>query len=156
MLTARQRRGTFALPIRQAVLVPSTQGIRSQKKLTSTQFKTRVNSVRRWLSSKFGGYTSIKATGGYILANGRLVKEKVVRVESFSTREAFNKNKSALIRQLKIWARQWGQESVGYEFEDDLILFPRKRKTRMTTSRRRKLLANLRKARAAKKRKKRR
>ena len=130
-LTKAQKKRIFHLPIKQTVIVPSTSGIISQKTISKTQMNIRVNDVRRFLSKNFGGYTSVKATGGFILLkNGKLVKEKVVKVTSFSTKGNFKQFRPIVIKQIGIWGNKWKQESIGYEYEGDLfIITPPKTKT---------------------------
>lgn len=80
----------------------------------------RVAQVRKYLSSKYGGYTSVSGTGGYVMQSGKLVKEPVVRVCSFSTRADYVKARNKMDRQVIQWAKKWVQESVGYEKEGDM------------------------------------
>jgi hypothetical protein len=51
------------LPIEQAVLVPSTEGIHKQQQISDREFNKRVEEVRHYLSSKYGGYTYIWKKG---------------------------------------------------------------------------------------------
>lgn len=113
------------LPIETAVYVPSTD--KSQKiQRYPTQVK-RVQEVRKFLSKKFGGYTSIRATGGYVIKkSGRLVREPSVKVVSFSKVKDFKKHKTALVKQVKKWGKSWGQESMGLEWEGDMWYLPMK------------------------------
>ena len=121
-LTPKQKKRTFHLPIAQSVIVPSTSGIKAQKKISKAELKKRVNNVRRFLSKRFGGYTDIKATGGYVLRNGKLVKERVIKVTSFATKDTFKKHRLEVIRQIGSWGRKWKQESIAYEHEGDLFI----------------------------------
>jgi len=152
-LTEKQKRRTFHLPIEQAVIVPSTSGVRSQKKISQAQLKTRVNNVRRFLSNRFGGYTSVKAVGGFVLKDGKLVKEKAVKVTAFASKEDFKKKRSQVIKQVGIWGKRWKQEAISYEHEGDLFLIRPPIKRRFTPSQRRVMLNNLAKARRIKARK---
>jgi hypothetical protein len=121
-LTSEQKKRTFHLPVEQVVIVPSTSGAKSQKKLTKADLNTRVNNVRRFMSKRFGGYTSAKATGGFVLRDGKLVKERVVKVTSFATQQDYKKHGSEVISQVGRWGRKWKQESVSYENEGDLFI----------------------------------
>jgi hypothetical protein len=121
-LTSEERKRTFYLPVENTVYVPSTYGVKEQKKISDEEMDKRVDETRSYLSDKFGGYTSIKATGGYVLKDGRLVKEKVVKVSSFSTKKDFNKNEPELINQIGRWGNKWKQESISYENEGDLFI----------------------------------
>jgi|TARA_R100000049_G_C1942034_1_gene86353 hypothetical protein len=152
-LTEEQRKRTFHLPIRQSVLVPSTSGIKEQKRISNDKLKKRVNNVRKFLSKRFGGFTDVKATGGFVLRNGKLVKERVVKVTSFATKKDFKKHKSSVLKKVSTWGKKWKQEAVSYTNEGDLfIIEPKKKKRTITPTTRRKLLANLVKARKAIKR----
>ncbi len=127
-LTSEQRRRTFHLPIKQSVIVPSTSGLKAQRKISQRQLKLRVDNVRKFMSKRFGGFTDIKATGGFVLRNGRLVKERVFKVISFSTKKDFKKHKPEVIKQIGRWGNKWKQESISYENEGDLfIIEPPKR-----------------------------
>ncbi len=127
-LTEEQRKRTFHLPIEQAIIVPSTSGIKTQRKISKAKLNKRVNNVRRFLSNRFGGYTSVKTIGGFVLKDGKLVKERAVKVTAFATRKDFKKNRGEVIKQIGSWGRKWQQESVGFEHEGDLfIIEPPKR-----------------------------
>jgi len=118
-LTPAQRKKMFHLEVEQAVLVPSTKA--GQKKVKPATMQRRVAEVRKYLSRKFGGYTSVRGVGGYYSdKKKKLIKEQVVKVTSFSTRKSFNKNKDAVLRKLSQLSKKWGQESMGYEHEGDL------------------------------------
>lgn len=105
--------------IYQAVLVPSTIG--ETKQISKKAFKKRVYKTERFLSQKFGGYTGLAGSGGYIFKEGKrkgqLGRDTVVKVESFADRASFNKAKRKLDGFLHARAREWGQETVGYELE---------------------------------------
>ena len=127
-LTPEQRKRTFHLPIKQAVIVPSTSGVKAQKRISQKQLIKRVNNVRRFMSKRFGGFTDVKATGGFVLRNGKIVKERVIKVTAFATKKDFKKHKQEVIRQVGSWGKKWKQQSVSYEHEGDLfIIEPKKR-----------------------------
>lgn len=121
-LTAEERKRTFYLPVENAIYVPSTYGVKDQKKISDKEMEKRVNEVRTYLSKKFGGYTSVEATGGFVLKDGKLVKERVVKVTAFSTKREFNKDEPELINQVGRWGNKWKQESISYENEGDLFI----------------------------------
>ena len=105
--------------------------------------QVRKNTTFRW-----------KATGGFVLKDGKLVKEKVVRVTSFATKKSFDKNRSKVIKQVGAWGNKWKQEAVSYEHEGDLfIITPTKVKrtiVKRTTQQKKVMLSNLVKARRIK------
>lgn len=149
-LTKPQSKATFHLEVEQAVIVPSTTG--KDKKISDVEFKKRVKEVKKYLSNKFGGYTSVKATGGYYSKGKGLIQEKVARVVSFSEKQNYKKNKNALIKKMGSWRKKWKQESMGYEHEGDLYYFGKgiEKKKKISPTTRRKLLLNLKKARKIK------
>lgn len=106
------------MPIRTAIIVPSTTN--KDEKISRADFQKRINETRAFLSRKNGGYTSVRGVGGYVKQDGGLVKENVAVVESYTTKQDFVKNKKAVESFLKRKGREWGQESMGYEHEDDL------------------------------------
>jgi hypothetical protein len=149
-LTKPQRKRTFHLEVEQAVIVPSTKA--KNKPVNDVVFKSRVKEVKKYLSNKFGGYTSVKGTGGYYSKGKGLIQEKVARVVSFSEKDNYKKNKQALIKKLGSWRKKWGQESMGYEHEGDLYYFGKgvEKSRKISPATRRKLLINLKKARKIK------
>lgn len=134
VLTKELKRRTDVLPIEQTVYVPSTSGIKEQRKISKKQFSGRVNEVRGFLSKRFGGFTSVEGVGGWLDSEGkkeRLVKENVVKVTSFSKRPEYRKHHNELINQLGTWGKNWKQSSIGYEQEGDLFYVkPPQRRTR--------------------------
>jgi hypothetical protein len=125
--TKEQAKRTFFLPVENVVYIPSTYGVKNQKRITKKEMDKRVEEVRSFLFKKFGGYTTAKATGGYTLKNGKMIREPVIKVTSFSTKKDFNKNEPALITQIGKWGNKWKQESISYENEGDLfIISPKK------------------------------
>jgi len=130
-LTPSQKKGVDKYSIEQAILVPSTT--KADKKIPKAKYNQRVAEVRKYLSQKFGGYTSVKAVGGYYSEpKKKVIQEKVMKVTGFATKKDFKKNKPALIKQLKVWGKKWGQESMGYEHEGDLYYFPQAKTMRKT------------------------
>ena len=112
-------RKAFQLPIETIVYVPSTD--KTQKEVPIEQMNKRVDEVRKWLAKRYGGYTSSQNVGGYVMRNGLVVHEDVVKVTAYSTVENFKKYKSLVLARLKRWCKKWGQESIGYEYEGDLL-----------------------------------
>jgi hypothetical protein len=107
-------------PIETVVYVPSTD--KNQHKILPEEMDKRVNEVRKWLSKRYGGYTSTNAIGGYAMKrSGIVVQEDVVKVTAYATEEKFKKYKSLALVRLKRWAKKWGQESIAYEYEGDLL-----------------------------------
>lgn len=112
----------FQLPLEMVVYVPSTQDV--DKVISVDEMDSRVDEVKQYLASKFGGYSSADKLGGFVDSKGSLVNEDVVQVTSFSTKEAYDEHKEELIQQLAKWGKEWGQEAIGFEFEGDLMYVP--------------------------------
>lgn len=114
----------FHLPLELAVYVPSTQDV--DKVISESELKERVDEVSEYLARLFGGFTKSDKVGGFMASNSELVTEDVVPVVSFATKDAFEANKNKLVMKLSEWAKRWGQEAIGFEFEGDLYYVPEK------------------------------
>ncbi len=114
----------FHLPIEMAVYVPSTQDVNNV--ISVDEMDKRVREVKEYLANKFGGYTSAEKIGGFVDSQAELVNEEVVQITAFSTKEAYEENKEALVQKLSEWAKEWGQEAIGFEYEGDLMYVPQK------------------------------
>ena len=114
----------FHLPLELAVYVPSTQDV--DKVISDSELDARVNEVSKYLARIFGGFTKSDKVGGFMSLQSELVTEEVVPVVSFATKEDYEANKNKLVTKLSEWARKWGQEAIGFEFEGDLYYVPQK------------------------------
>ena len=114
----------FHLPLELAVYVPSTQDV--DEVISEAELNARVNEVSKYLASTFGGFTKSERVGGFMTSKSELVTEDVVPVVSFATKEDYQANKNKLVEKLSEWARKWGQEAIGFEFEGDLYYVPQK------------------------------
>jgi PBP1b-binding outer membrane lipoprotein LpoB len=114
----------FHLPIEVSVYVPSTQDV--DKVVSKSEMKLRVEEVKKYLATLFGGFSSSSVEGGFLASDGKVVKENVERVVSFAEKSDFDKNKEALVQKASEWAAKWGQEAIGLEHEGDLYYVPQK------------------------------
>jgi hypothetical protein len=114
----------FHLPLELAVYVPSTQDV--DKVISDSELDARVDEVSKYLATMFGGFTKSDKIGGFVSSKSELVTEEVVPVVSFATKEDYEANKNKLVTKLSEWARKWGQEAIGFEFEGDLYYVPQK------------------------------
>ena len=81
----------------------------------------RVEETQQFMSVHFGGYTDIKAEGGYVSGkSGKVLKDKTVSVIGFASAENFLKHRDELKEWMMNKVSEWGQETLGFEFEDDL------------------------------------
>jgi hypothetical protein len=85
-----------------------------------------VKETRKFLSDTNGGYTSVKAVGGFTDAKGKVVKEPVIVVESYATNKGYKKNRRKVRRFLERKGSAWKQEAMGYEHENDLYYVDKK------------------------------
>ena len=108
-------------PYQLKIYVPSTV---LDTPISQSEHKTRINNTERFLSSLFGGYTSAEVTGGYYSQDDGLISEPVVVVSSWATPENYQKHKEKIERFIKTKQNEWGQEAIGFEFEDDFFMFP--------------------------------
>lgn len=114
------------LPIQFSIIVPSTK---MNKKISASSFSKRVDSEKRFFSKNFGGDTSVRATGSFILKKGRkdiLVKERSAIVESSTTPKVFNSKRKILIRHIISRKKEWKQDSIFFKLEGEAFIFPRK------------------------------
>ena len=108
----------FHLPIEMAVLVPSTT--KKSKSISKAAYHAGLSHTQKYLGRVYGGYTSVSARGGYVSHGGKLIRERVGEVKSFTTRKEFMSHRKGLYRWLRSHGKQWGQENMGYEYEGDL------------------------------------
>ena len=123
-VSEKETKNIFHLPYEFTVYVPSTKGV--SENISEKEFKERIKEVETKLANLFGGFSATNIQGGYMSTHEELVKEKIVKVTSYCTAEAFNKNKIKLLQQISDWSREWGQEAIGLEFEGDLMYVPQK------------------------------
>jgi hypothetical protein len=81
----------------------------------------RVLEVKSFLANLFGGFNSVKVEGGFESSDKGLIEEDAVRVVAFSTEDGFENKFEKLVYQVKMWCKEWSQESIGLEFENDLF-----------------------------------
>jgi DNA repair protein RadC len=111
-------KSSFALPYQIAIYVPSTKD--KNVVISDLELESRVDEVKKYLSELFGGFNSVKVEGGYESKDRGLIKEDAVRVVAFANKEDINQKLKKLISKIKYWCSEWGQESMGVEFENDM------------------------------------
>jgi len=128
-ISPAKAKSIFHLPIEQEIFVPSTTN--ASKLIKQKAYDKRINTVRGFLSKEFGGFTSVSGTGGYYSSDkNSVIKEPVTVVTSFAQIEGFPQKQKHLLSQLSKWRKQWGQESMGYEFEGDLYYMGKQERKR--------------------------
>jgi len=109
----------FELPVEMAIYVPSTE--KANQVISKRDYLNRIDDVRSFLATTFGGYSSDSIDGGYVSDEKGLIQEDVTKVTAFSTKEKLEDKVQSLIAQIRIWCKEWGQESIGFEFEGDMF-----------------------------------
>ena len=108
-------------PYQIKIYVPSTV---IDTPISQEKHESRVKNTQRFLSSLFGGYTSAEVTGGYYSNDDGLISEPVVVVSSWATPDNYQQHKDKIESFIIAKQQDWGQEAIGFEFEDDFFMFP--------------------------------
>ena len=112
---------TTEAPYEVKVYVPST---RLDEEIPKEEYRERIKETQAFLADLFGGYTSLGAKGGYVSDVEGLISEPVVLVTCWAARQAYEDNLPRLEEFLKAKREEWGQEVIGFEFENDFFMFP--------------------------------
>jgi hypothetical protein len=105
------------LPIRCVVYVPSTQG---DKPIGSKEFMDRREHAAQELVKMFGGCRETLAKGRYLNREGEIVEEDVAVLTGYGQPEKYLEKRDRFIKWLLKKKREWGQETLGFEFGSDL------------------------------------
>lgn len=115
----RTKKGQISrLPVQMAVYVPSTI---KEKRISSSQWRARVNETVRFLNRAFGGTTRVRGIGSWE-ENKKTINEPVYVVESFAKVRDYTQTQLKLKRWLRIRRRKWKQYVLSFEFENDLYM----------------------------------
>jgi hypothetical protein len=98
---------------RAVIYVPSTTD--QNKKIPERQFQKRINLVSRAITETFGGDTVQRMSFGSEIRNGRLIAEKIARIEFFTTPKGYKENDYGVGRMVHSLAKKWGQWGISYE-----------------------------------------
>ena len=100
------------------IYVPSTTNVGS--KINPTEMDVRVDSVGKFVADKFGGFTKTETDGGYKATDGDIIEEDIVKVSVFAKDFDWDKHEDEVVTKVKEWAKKWGQEAIGFEYEGKL------------------------------------
>jgi hypothetical protein len=100
------------------IYVPSTSNVGD--KISEEELESRVKEVENYVANEFGGYTETETDGGYKSQSGEIIEEDIVKVSVFANEKDWSKNEAKVVSKVKEWARKWGQEAIGFEYEGDL------------------------------------
>ena len=113
------------LPVQFSIIVPSTE---FDKKIKAKDFTKRIDSEKKYFDKKFGGDTTIREVGSYVLKKGKkdiLIKEKGAVVESSTIPAVYNKNRSSLASHIKKRQKDWKQNSVLFRIQSESFIYPK-------------------------------
>lgn len=113
--TKRQQNSANKIHI--VIYVPSTKQF--SKPVTGREFKKRIRETAKFLNRTFGGTTRISGIGSYTL-NEKIIDERVVKVETFTKVKDYHKADLKVKKFIQQKRRSWGQDSIGYEFEETM------------------------------------
>lgn len=99
------------------IFVPSTQDVYTP--VSKSVFTKRVKLTSDFLANLFGGTTKISGTGAYQSKRG-LVTERVAEVETFTKPKSYEQKKDKLHKWILARKKDWGQESIAVEYEEDM------------------------------------
>mgnify|MGYP003132449054 CR=1 FL=1 len=100
------------------IYVPSTSNVGD--KISQKELSRRVNEVEKFVANEFGGYTETETDGGYKSQSGEIVEEDIIKVSVFANNKDWKENENKVVSKVKKWAKDWGQEAIGFEYEGDL------------------------------------
>lgn len=100
---------------RAVIYVPSTS--EQSKKIPDKQFQNRINLVSRAITETFGGNTVQRMSYGSEIRNGRLIAEKIARIEFFTTPTSYKQNDADVGKMVHQLAKKWGQWGISYEYQ---------------------------------------
>jgi hypothetical protein len=102
------------------IIVPSTRN--QEQRIGPGAFNKRVREATEFFTKLFGGATITVAEGSYKGRRGRVMEEPVAVINVYTTTNDWNKNDKHVKRWLMKKKTNWGQESMGFMFDEDLIL----------------------------------
>jgi HAD superfamily hydrolase (TIGR01662 family) len=108
-------------PYEVKVYVPSTA---IDEPVTEREFRKRIVETQEFLSTLFGGFTTLQAQGGYMSDMEGLITEPVVVVATWASQQDYADRLEDLEEFLRVKRTEWQQEVIGFEFENDFFMFP--------------------------------
>jgi hypothetical protein len=90
------------------------------KPASESEIENRIEDVTEFVKRHFGEFVVQDMGSSYIDREGNLVMRKTIQITSYPSDEEFNFHKRHLVNQLSLWARDWGQEFMILEHEEDI------------------------------------
>lgn len=100
------------------VYIPSTRD--KSIKIHVKTFNARIKEVGHWLTQKFAGATIDYVYGEYKYKE-KIIGEDVAIISVFTTSELYNKQDLELKKYLREKKYAWGQDSIGFEYQDKMV-----------------------------------
>jgi hypothetical protein len=91
------------------------------KPATDSEIQNRIDDVKSFVQNHFGEFVIQDLASSYIDREGKLIMQKNIQISSYPSDEQFLAHKNILINQISLWARDWGQEFMVMEFEDEMF-----------------------------------
>jgi hypothetical protein len=107
------------LPNELTILIPLFD--RNDKPASDEEIDNRVKDVKDFLQAYFGEFVMQDMGSSYIDQEGNLMMRKTIQITSYPSDEEFNYHKQHLMKQLSIWASEWGQDFMILEYEDNMF-----------------------------------
>ncbi len=112
----KERESPYKFNVHVRVIVPST--IEKSRRITDSEFRSRIAETKNLMIRLFGGHTTIQAQGGYHSDDLRQdIEEEVAVVEVFTQRKDYLARDKVLRDWLKRKRIEWGQESMAFSIE---------------------------------------
>jgi len=111
------------LPVQVSIIVPSTT--ENNRHLTEEEFQNRVDDEKKWMDTQFGGDTTIKDVGSYMM-DGELIQEPGAIVEASMSRGKYNKLKNAIAAHAMKKREEWSQDTILLRVENRAFIVPKK------------------------------
>ena len=87
---------------------------------TEEEIQNRIDDVKGFLKNHFGEFIVQQMGGSYIDYEGNLIMKKHIQISAYPTDEEFKNHKQTIINQLSLWATDWLQDRMVFEYEDDM------------------------------------
>lgn len=110
------------LPVQVSFVVPSTRG---GDVLPKEHFEDRVKYAKKWFDERFGGDTTVRGKGGYLM-DDELIEEPVAIVESSMSVSTYEEYREEFGEFIKERRENWDQDTVMFTVEDRVFIYPKR------------------------------
>lgn len=110
------------LPVQVSLVVPSSVG---EDQVDREVFEERVENTKKWFSERFGGDTTTRGDGDYVM-DDELIEEPVAIVESSTSIEKYKQKAEELAKFIRTRRQVWGQDTIAYKIEGRVFIYPKR------------------------------